>query len=113
MFLLLFFQLFGYFEEKTDLWHSGLLTKLLREAHYQVESANFCIANFNMMKTKKEKIEEPHVITKWVVMDGVLSPAWVEGTNTLLDGGRKLALSNGEKVALQGRSPAAQSSLTI
>ena len=81
------------------MWEDGLLSKILRESHFQVECA---VATINSYEEKKHKApySQPTIIQKWIVLDGALNPTWVDNMNTLLDEERKLALASGEKIQL-------------
>lgn len=44
----------------------------------------------------------PSVIHQWLVLDGSITPGWVDGLNTVLDETRKLTLPTAENIAVQG-----------
>ena len=92
-------QLFGHFHDSQ--WQNGLLTTILRNSYFQVGAAGSVIENFDERKNKAQ-IDTPAFINKWVILDGALNAAWVDGMNTLLDEGKKLSLANGENIALRG-----------
>lgn len=92
-------QLFGYFADNH--WQNGLLANIFRNSHFQVAAAENVMESFDDRKNKMQ-IDTPAVIHKWVILDGALNPDWVECMNTLLDDGKKLSLSNGENISLQG-----------
>ena len=77
-----------------------MLTKILRNAHFRVEAAKSCRETFDDKKNKLQ-LELPSVIESWLVLDGALSPLWVDSMSTLLDAQRRLQLANGEQVDLQ------------
>ena len=76
------------------------MAKVIRESCFQAESAQFVKSNIDMKKTQSEV---PSPIRKWVVLDGAMNPAWVDGMNTLLDQGKALSLANGEQIVMQGK----------
>ena len=97
--MLILIQLLGYFTE--DGWHDGLLTKLLRTAHEQAQSAQMFLNSFNA-KRSKLPIQPPGVIRKWLVLDGSLNPEWIDGMNSLLDDKQYVTLPNREQMLLKG-----------
>ena len=98
------FQLLGEFQD--GMWHSGLLTKVVRDSYFMwLATKSFIESQKNQDKknVKGGPPELPSILQRWLVLDGNLHPSWTEDVKTLLDDERKLSLGNGEGVLLRGK----------
>ena len=66
-------ELYGNFDNLTQVWTDGLAAKLLRQSATSHE---------------------------YVIFDGPVDAGWIENLNTVLDDSRMLCLSNGERIKL-------------
>ena len=82
-------------------WEAGLMARLLSNAHVQSEAARWMIDTHN--ERKKPGTKPPTMIQKWIILDGVVNPAWVDTMATLYAESRKLSLANSQSINLQGR----------
>jgi hypothetical protein len=94
----LLFQFLGTFSD--GLWQGGLLPKILRDSSFLSEAVKNYISGFKDRKNKGHEI--PSVLVRWIVLDGVMHPAWTESINTLFDEEKKFSIANGGRIDLQG-----------
>ncbi|GFR96319.1 dynein heavy chain domain-containing protein 1-like [Elysia marginata] len=95
-------ELLGEFDD--GMWHSGLLTKVVRDSYFMwLATKSFIESQKNLDKknVKGGPPELPSILQRWLVLDGNLHPSWTEDVKTLLDDERKLSLGNGEGVLLK------------
>jgi dynein heavy chain len=73
-------ELYGRFDELTQLWTDGLAARVMREAANAPDARS---------------------VHRWTVFDGPIDSKWIENMNTVLDDNMMLCLSNGERVRLE------------
>ena len=72
-------EMYGYFHPQTKEWRDGILSTVFR---------NFALES----KTKKH--------SKWIVLDGIVDPGWIESMNTVMDDNKMLTLVSNERITL-------------
>jgi len=90
---LLRLQLFGYYNEA--LWQPGLLTTALQKASRRAE----LLTKFRPADTEAASGR----ISRWIVLDGELNPAWTDGVNCLLSEPYSYCALNSEISVLHGQ----------
>jgi hypothetical protein len=100
---LLFPKLLGCFHD--GIWKGGLLGKVAEDSFFMWlanKSYLDSLRNNERKDSKKQPVDLPSVLLRWLILDGDLDPAWAEGMKTLYDGEHRLALVNGERTQLKG-----------
>ena len=76
------------------MWQPGLLTASVQKAYQQAEL---------LARYRSASIEAScSGITKWIVLDGELNPAWIDGVNCLLSEPHSYRAPNSEMTVLHG-----------
>jgi dynein heavy chain 1 len=70
-------DLYGHFDENTDIMHDGILTKTIRKTLDSNDVANRFV---------------------FIILDGDIDPVWAENLNSVLDDSKLFTLSNGERM---------------
>ncbi|KAH9487912.1 hypothetical protein Btru_067436 [Bulinus truncatus] len=94
-------QFLGSFEN--DIWHDGLLIKILKDSYTKWSATVNFIQAFKSQEKKSNKysLAFPSILKRWIVMDGHLDPNWTEGIKTLLDSQKQCSQGNGEVIKLK------------
>jgi len=84
-------QLFGSYVGTT--WKTGLLSAAVRKASQQAE----------LLAKYSDKVTSGGCTAKWIVLDGELNPAWIDGVYCLMTEPYTLCAVNSDITTLHGQ----------
>ena len=89
-------QLFGQYV--SGKWKPGLMAHILSNVHAQAEASKMMVDSF--VDRKKPTMDPPSIISKWIIVDGMISSIWVDAMSTLYGDTHRLTLANNESISL-------------